>query len=196
MAQADLISPRATRQLPASAFAGLLGLFAGCCAVFAAIVTISDWSYKAPEARWPQLPAVVDRAEVIVASSGGKDGDKTGTALRYHVRYQADGKEQSATLTSRSAFSDEEAARLQSWAIQHHKGATIEIRYDPSAEGRAVFASPEVSNTASRSGADVWLLIVSALGSAGLLALAKYLRRRETLAATANQSGRRNATRA
>ena len=185
MAQADLISPRAARQISGSAFAGLLGLLAACCAIFAGIVTISDWSYKAPETRWPQLAAVVDRAEVIVSASGGKDGDKTGTALRYRVHYQAGGNERSATLISRSAFSDTEAARLQSWAIQHQKGATIDIRYDPSGEGHAVFASPEVSDAASRVGTDVLLLIVSALASAGLLALASYLRRREAFAATA-----------
>jgi Protein of unknown function (DUF3592) len=188
LAQADLIPPRATRRIPASAFAGLLGLLAGCWAIFAAIVTISDWSYKAPEARWPQLAAVVDRAEVIVSASGGKDGDRTATILRYHVRYQAGGKDQSAALTSRSAFSETEAARLQSWAIQHRKGTTIDIRYDPSQEGHAVFASPEVSDEVSRVGTDVLLLIASALASAGLLALARYLRSRETLAAANQQA--------
>jgi Protein of unknown function (DUF3592) len=182
LAQADLITPRATRRIPASAFAGLLGLFAACWAVFAAIMTISDWSYKAPEARWPQLSAVVDRAEVIVSASGGKDDDRTATTLRYHVRYQADGKDQSATLTSRSAFSEAEAARLQSWAIQHRKGTSIDIRYDPSQDGHAVFASPEVSDAVGRVGSDVWLLIVSALASAGLLALGRYLRSREAVA--------------
>lgn len=171
--------------MPASAFAGLSGMFAGCCVIFVAIVTISDWSYKAPEAGWPRLAAVVDRAEVIVSSSGGKDDDKTGTALRYRVHYQANGKERSVTLISRSAFSDAEAARLQSWAIQNHKGATIEIRYDPSGEGGAVFASPEVSDTASRVGTDVWLLIASMLASIGLSALARYLRRKEAFAAAA-----------
>jgi hypothetical protein len=101
------------------------------------------------------------------------------------VHYQANGKERSATLNSRSAFSDAEAARLQSWAIQNHKGATIEIRYDPSGEGGAVFASPEVSDTTSRVGTDVWLLIASMLASVGLSALARYLRRREAFAAAA-----------
>jgi Protein of unknown function (DUF3592) len=194
LAQADLITPRVTRRIPASAFAGLFGVFAGCCATFAAIVTISDWSYTAPEARWPQLAAVVDRAEVIVSASGGKEGDRTVTTLRYQVHYQAGGREQTATLTSRGAFSDTEATRLQTWAMQHRKGGTIDIRYNPSAEGRAVFSSLEVSDAGSRVTTDVWLLIVSALASAGLLALTKYLRRREAFAEAANSSGRKIAT--
>jgi hypothetical protein len=194
LAQADLISPRATRQLSASALAGLLGLAACCGAIYAACVTLSDWTYKPAEARWPLLTAVVDRAEVIVSASGGKDGDGTATMLRYRVRYQANGNERAVTLVSRSASSDKEAARLQSWAMQHGKGTRIEIRSDPAGEGHAVFASDEVSDTTRGIGSDLLLLIVSVLASVGLLALAGYLRRKEASAATAGRSSGRLAT--
>jgi hypothetical protein len=193
LAQADLISPRVTRQVSASALAGLLGLVACCGAIYAACATLSDWTYKSAEARWPLLTAVVDRAEVIVSASGGKDGDGTATMLRYRVRYQADGNERAVTLVSRSASSDREAARLQSWAMQHGKGTRIEIRSDPSGEGHAVFASAEVSDTTRGIGNDLLLLIVSVLASVGLLALTRYLTRKEAPVATAGRSSGRPA---
>ena len=40
---ADLTNPRTTHQMPASGVAGLFGLFAGLCAIFAACATLSDW---------------------------------------------------------------------------------------------------------------------------------------------------------
>lgn len=185
MQQADTISPRATRQVSASALAGLLGLIAGCAAIYAACATLSDWTARPAEARWPLLTAVVDRAEVIVSASGGKDGDGTATMLRYRVRYQANGNERAATLISRSASSDAEAAKLQSWAIQHGRGTRIEIRSDPSGEGRSVFASTEVSEAPrGRGNTNVLLLIASVLATMGLLALAKYLGRKPPPAAT------------
>ena len=168
--------------MPASALAGVLGLLAGCCAVVAACVTLADWRSKSNEARWLLLQAVVDRADVIVSASGGKDDDRTATTLRYRVRYEAAGGERTATLVSRSAFSETDAARLQAWAIQHRKGATIEIRSDPWDESRAAFAAAEVSDAVSRVGIDLILLILSVLAAAGLIVLSKYLERREALA--------------
>jgi hypothetical protein len=177
LAQADTISPRAPRQVSASALAGLLALVAGCAAIYAACATLSDWTARPAEARWPVLTAVVDRADVIVSASGGKDSDGTATMLRYRVRYQANGNERAATLVSRSASSDAEAARLQSWAIQHGRGTRIEIRSDPTGEGRAVFASSDVSEAPrDRGNTNVLLLIASVAATIGLLALAKRLR--------------------
>ena len=185
MAQADMISSRAPRQVSASAFAGFFALVAGCAAIYAACATLSDWTARPAEARWPLQSTVVDRAEVIVSASGGKDGDGTATMLRYRVRYQANGKERAVTLVSRSASSDAEATKLQSWAIQHGRGTRIEIRSDPSGEGRAVFASSEVSEAPrGRGNTNVLLLIASVLATIGLLALAKYLGRKPAPAAT------------
>ena len=155
---ADLIPLRTTQQMPASTFAGLFGLFAGLCALFAACVTISDWFDEATQARWPLVSAVVDRADVVVLSRSPKDGGGTVTSLRYRARYQVNGIERTAILTSRNAFSDTDAATLQSWAAQHRKGATIDVQYDPSQENRAAFASPDVSNAVARTGTDLLLL--------------------------------------
>jgi hypothetical protein len=63
---ADLIL-KSTRQMKASALAGLLSLFAGICAVFAAFVTLSDWRDEIAQARWPVAAAAVERADITIS---------------------------------------------------------------------------------------------------------------------------------
>jgi Protein of unknown function (DUF3592) len=180
---ADLILTRPTQQTKASGVAGLLGLFAGLCALFAACVTLSDWHVENTQARWPLVSAAVERADVFAVTRGPKDGSRTEWKLRVHVRYEADGEALTATLTSRTAYSEEDAARLQSWAAQHRKGSHIDIRYDPSQHDRAELASAEVSSVASRTRTDLILFAVAAIACAGLISLARFLRAREARAA-------------
>jgi hypothetical protein len=182
---ADLTYSRATQQITASGFAALLGLFAGLCAIFAGCVTLSDWHDETTHARWPTVSAVVERADVIASARTPKDGGGTVWKLRYRVRYELDGEARMATLTSRTAFSENDAAKLQAWAAQHRKGSHIDIRVDPSRENQAAFASTEISDAIDRTRTDFILFVIAALASAGLLALAKYLRTREARAAPA-----------
>jgi hypothetical protein len=182
------------RQMTASGLAGVLGLFAGLCAIFAGCVTVADWHVETAQARWPIVSALVERADVVVSARTPKDGGGTQTKLRYRVRYDVNGEQQSATLASRPAFSDTEAAKLQSWAAQHRKGGHIDIKYDPSQANTADFASAELSPATGRTGTDIVLFAIAAIASAGLLALARHLRAREAAhaapAAQDSQSGR------
>lgn len=182
---ADLTFSRTTQQMTGSSFAGLFGLFAGLCAIFAGCVTVSDWYYETAQARWPVVSAVVERADVVATSRAPKDGGGTVWNLRYRVRYELNGKQLIATPTSNSVFSEAEAAKLQAWAAQHRKGSHIDVRYDPSRESRAVFASAELSFAQDRIRNDLTLFAIAAIACAGLLALAKYLRAREARAAPA-----------
>jgi hypothetical protein len=179
MADLTLSRPRTTQQMTAAGFAGLFGLFAGLCTIFALCVTLVDWHDESTQARWPVVSAVVDRADVVASARAPKDGGGTVWKLRYRVRYELNGEARAATLTSRSVFSEAEAATLQSWAAQHRKGSHIDIRYDPSQESQAAFASAEISSAAGRIRTDLILLTVAALACAGLVALARYLSARE-----------------
>jgi hypothetical protein len=176
------------RQMTGSGFAGLFGLFAGLCAVFAACATLSDWHDQSAQSRWPVVSAVVDRAEVVASSRAPKDGGGTVWKLRYRVRYELNGEQQAATVTSHPVFLEAEAARLQAWAAQHRKGDHIDVRVDPSRPNLAAFASAEASGSAERMHNDFVLLMIAAVVSTGLLALAKYLRAREALAGPATDS--------
>ena len=188
---ADLILTRTTQQTKASGVAGLLGLFAGLCALFAGCVTLSDWHEENTQARWPLVSAMVERMDVVAVTRGRKDSGRTEWKLRAHVRYEVDGQALTAALSSRTAYSEEDAARLQSWAAQHHKGSHIEIRYDPSQHNSAAIASDEVSPVASRLHSDLILFAIAAIACAGLMWLARYLRAREARAAPVTDNPQR-----
>ena len=119
---ADLTFSRTTRQMRASGFAGLFGLFAGLCAIFAGCVTLGDWHSKTTQAHWPLVSAVVDRADVVASPRAPKDGGGTAWNLRARVRYELNGEQQMVTLTSHTIFSEADAAKLQAWAARHRKG--------------------------------------------------------------------------
>jgi hypothetical protein len=188
---ADLTFSRTAQQMTAPGFAGLFGLFAGLCAIFAACVTLSDWYSGAAQARWPLVSALVERADVVATPRAPKDGGGTVWKLSYRVRYELDGRQLIATPTSNSVFSEADADRLRAWAAQHRKGSHIDVRYDPSRENRAVFAAAELSFAQDRIRTDLTLFAIAAIASAVLLALAKYLRVRQAHAAPAADSASR-----
>ena len=179
----DLIVANSTQQpMRASAVAGLFGVFAGLCAIFAACVSFSDWYGEAAQARWPVVSAVVERADVIASARAPKDGGGTEWKLRYRVRYYVNEQAATATLTSRAVASDTETTKLRSWAAQHRTGSRIDIRYDPSQQNRAMFASDEVPLAARRLGTDLILLAIATIACAGLVSLARYLKARSAQA--------------
>ncbi len=189
---ADFTSQTTQRMAP-SGFAGLFGLFAGLCAIFAGCVALFDWHAEVIEARWPRVSAVIERAEVIVAERGPKDGGRTSWYLSARVHYEVNGSARATTVTSRSAFSEPEADKLQAWAEQHGNGSEVDIRYDPSRDNRAAFASAELSSVAGRTRTDLIILAVAAVACVALLALARLLGAREARAAPAIDDGRRGA---
>jgi len=175
---ADLTLAPSTRPAQPTLTSGLValfGLFCGLCAVFAGGATLIDGYSEFTQARWPLVSAVVDRAEVsFIPTRKGSGGPLWN--LRTRVHYEVGGSARTATLISRTAFSEIDAACLQAWADEQPKGSRIDIRYDPSRENRAVFASADLSSDSSRT--DFMLFSAFAIASAVLLALARYLRAR------------------
>jgi hypothetical protein len=74
---------------------------------------------------------------------------------------------------------------LRSWAAQHRIGGRVEVRYDPSQQNRAAFASEQVPSTASRTGTDLILFTIAAIACAALVWLARCLKARQVSAAPA-----------
>jgi len=178
-----------TKRIAASGLAGLFGLFAGLCAIFAGCVALIDWHAEAAQARWPRVAAVVERAEVIFAERGPKDGGRTSWYLAARVRYEVNGSARATTVASRRAFSETEAEKLQAWAAQHGNGSEVDVCYDPSREDRAAFASAELSAVAGRTRIDLIILAVAAFACVALLALARVLSAREARAAVPIDGG-------
>jgi len=156
----------------------LLGLVAGLCAMLALFFTVADWRDETAQAHWPVVSALIERGGVDSHRAFQSGGGGTYWQLRYRVRYEANG-ERVATLASRTTQSDEEVAKLHAWAAQHRRGGHIDIRFDPSQPGRAVFASTDVPNAGPRTGTDFQLLMIAATLCVGLLAMARHLRTKE-----------------
>jgi hypothetical protein len=176
-------TPMATRQsLTGAGLAALLGLFAGLCTIFAAIVTLVEWRDAHVQAGWPLVSAMVERADLVAVPRNSGGGGATTWHLRYRVHYELNGTRRAATVMSRTAFSEADAAVLQAWAGQHGKGQPVDVRYDPPRDSRAVFASTEVADAVNRLATDCKLLAMFAAAAAGLLALARYLRARASAA--------------
>jgi hypothetical protein len=163
----------------------MFGLVAGLCAIVALFGAVADWREESAQARWPVASARIESSEVDPhrVSHGG-----TAWQLRYRVRFEADGQERVAILTSRSEVSDDKPAALVDWAAKHRRGSRIDIRYDPERPGRAVFASADVPNAGPRTGTDFQLLLIAAMACVGLLALAKHLRAKEASTSAADDA--------
>jgi hypothetical protein len=185
MAMADIILKSTTREMKISVLAGLFGLFAGLCAVFAALATLSDRHNETEQARWPVASAAVVQADIVISTRAQKDDGGRLWKLRVRMSFQADAETRAATLYSRPVYSESEAASLHSWAAQHHRGTHIDLRYDPSQPDRAVFAAPEPGFASEQTRTDLMLLTIAAAACAGLLRLARFLRAREASAAHA-----------
>ena len=151
---AAVILKSTTRQMKGSALAGLFSLFAGLCAVFAAIGTLIDWRDEIAQARWPVASAVVERADVVISRRPQKDGGGRLWRLSVRLSFEAGGETSATTLYSRPVYSESEAAALHSWAARHHNGTHIDLRYDPSqprnARRRPRFRNTPVASTTSR----------------------------------------------
>jgi hypothetical protein len=178
---ADLILTRTT-QTKASGVAGLLGLFAGLCALFAGCVTLSDWQDETAQARWPVVSAAVDRADIVTSMRAPKDGGGKAWKLSVRMSFDANWGTRTATLFSRTVYSESEAAGLRDWAERHRKGSHIDIRSNPSQPDRAVFASTEAGFDSDRTRTDLILFTIAAIACAGLLSLARFFRAREARA--------------
>ena len=174
---ADVSSPRRTTL---AGVVGMFGLVAGLCAIVALFGTVADWREQAAQARWPVASARVESGAVDPhrISHGG-----TAWQLRYHVRFEADGQERVAILTSRSEVSDDKPAALRDWAAKHRRGSRIDIRYDPAEPGHAVFASAGVPNAGPRTTPDLQLLMIAATLCVGLIAFARHMHAKEPDAA-------------
>jgi hypothetical protein len=171
--------------MTASGFAGVLGLFAGLCVILAGCVTLVDWHDEITQARWPVVSATVDRADVVAATRAPKGDAATRMEASHPRALSRTARRWIAALTSRAAFSEADAAKLQAWAARHRKGSHVDIRVDPSRDNRLAFAAAEISSVAARMRTDLLLLAIAAGACAGLLALAKYLGAREARAAPA-----------
>lgn len=173
------VSKPAAKGTSPSGVVGLFGLFAGLCAIFGLLVTLSEWHDDTARAAWPEVSALIEQGYVDAVRPRSGSGSSQTWQLRYRVRYEAAGRERHATLTSHTTTSQEDAASMHAWAAQHRRGGRIDVRYDPARPEHAVFASPEVPDTGPRTRTNLLITGIAALACLVLLPLARFMAARE-----------------
>jgi hypothetical protein len=174
---AVLVQQPAPRHTTPAGLVGLFGVFAALCALFGLFVTVAEGFEDAAQARWPVVAALIEHGEVA-ASGTDRQGGAPLWQLRYRVRYEVDGREHRATLTSHTTASDETLAKMRAWAGRHHRNGGIDIRYDPSQPARALFTA-DVPGAGPRTATNLELTIVATLAAVALLWLARFMAVRE-----------------
>jgi len=156
---------------------GLFGVFATLCALFGTAVTVAEGFEDAAQARWPVVAALIEHGEVAANGTDRQSGAPL-WQLRYRVRYEVDGREHKATLTSHTTTSDETLAEMRAWAGLHHRNGRIDIRYDPAHPGRALFTS-HVPGAGPRTATNLEITLIATLAAVALLWLARFMAARE-----------------
>jgi hypothetical protein len=170
------------RQVTWRGIAGLLGLFAGLCTVFALVVTAVEAWQENSEAQWPQTIARVDRCYLHQSSTRKRDRYYIDCRLSYVV-----GTEQiaahvySAYVPSREVpqYPPNQIGPLEDWVDKHPPGTEIAVRYDPAKHGKIVLVATDMPRAGGPHTAnDLKLLGFFAAISVLLLSLARIWRLR------------------
>ena len=165
--------------------AGLLGLFAGLCTIFALVVTVAEAWQEHAQAQWPQVMARVDRCYLHQTSTGQRNRYYIDCRLSY-----AAGAEQvvthvySATVPSREVwqYPPNQIGPLEDWVDRHPPGATMAARYDPAKHKKVVLAATDMPFGGPHTPNNLKLLGPAAAISVVLLTIARIARPRYTAA--------------
>jgi len=151
---------------------GLLGLFAGLCAIFVLVVTVAEgWSEHVQQS-WPEVTAAVQMCSVDTYQTF-----KNGQVLLIvcQVRYRIGGDEVAAKVHSRSTRSTEEIGLMQEWVDKHQPGSSMVVRYDPGKHTTAVLTETDMPMGEPRTPGNVRLLLMFSVACACLLIMARAL---------------------
>lgn len=161
--------------------AGLMGLFAGLCTVFALIVTVAEGWQEHSQAQWPVTTARIDKCGLHQSSTGRRD--------RYYIdcrlSYVAGGEEIVARVYSSSVpsptvwqYPPNQIGPLQEWVDNHAQGTPIAIRYDPGNPKKAVLIATDMPTGGPHTPNNLKLLGMAALSCVVLLTIARFARPR------------------
>jgi hypothetical protein len=163
--------------------AGILGVFTGLCALFAATVTGYHAWRDHVETGWPATSAQIEHCEVREYSRRSKS-----LYIRCDIRYTADGQSTRAQVHSRSipnpdgvVWQSSDAlgvGDLQAWVDEHAAGSTLSIHHDPDSPATAVLLETDMPLGGSQLPNDLKVLRLFAILCVTLLGVAIALRPR------------------
>jgi hypothetical protein len=160
---------------------GLLGLFAGLCAIFALVVSTAEAWREHAQAQWPETRARIEQCAIDTDWSDRRELLRIGCRISYLV-----GPEEVVTkVYSRSVTSPRGAAwvypsrqmaLLESWVDDHPAGSPIAVHYDPDNHKKAVLVSTDMPYGGPRTPNNLKLLAIAVVACLLLLTIARLLR--------------------
>jgi hypothetical protein len=156
--------------------AGLLGVFAALCTIFALVVTVAEGWQDHAQAHWPVTTARVEKCSLHPTSTGLRN--------RYYIICQLSyvvGTDEIVTkLYSRTApgpevwqYPPNQIGPLQEWLDNHPLGTPITVRYDPGNPKKAVPVATDLLPGRPRTPSNLKLLGIGAISCVVLLAIAR-----------------------
>lgn len=160
--------------------AGLLGLFAGLCTLFALVVTAGEAWQEHAQAQWLETTARVDQCTLHQTSTGRRDRYYIDCRLSYAVgTEQIAAHAYSAPVPSREVpqYPPNQIGPLEDWLDRHPPGTPMAVRYDPVKHNKMVLVATDMPRAGGPHTAnDLKLLGVFAASSVLLLSLARVWR--------------------
>jgi hypothetical protein len=164
--------------LTAQGLVALLGLFAGLCAIFAAIVSAAEAYREQVQASWPKANARIQECSVEPYEPFRSDGSGTVWHIECAITYALSAEEVATQIRSRSTPHGANIALLDQWVADHPRLTPIVVRYDPSNHKNAIPAGTDMPYTGPRTPQNLKLLLIFSAGCVGLLTIARVMRRR------------------
>lgn len=174
-------------QLTAQGLIGLMGLFAGLCAVFALVVTLAEGWREHTQAGWPQATARIQGCTVDHHEGFRGDSPRYTAHIDCRISYLVGAEEIVTKVRSRSVpaphpgywqYPPAHIGLLQDWVDEHPGGSPIPVHYDPADHKNAVLIVTDMPYAGARTPNNLRLLAIAAIACVVLLTIARLLRPR------------------
>jgi len=172
-------SPR--RPMTAQGILGPLAVFAGLCALFALIVSVTDAWREHVQQTWPEVIATIQPCSVdpYIPLRGNRSQSRAPVwSIQCRIAYRTGGNEIDARIQSRSTESGwgGDLDGMQRWVAGHRSGSSIVVHYDPTDPKIVVLTKTDMPSAGPRTPSNLRLLLISCCASLGLFLGARSLR--------------------
>ena len=165
--------------------AGVLGLFAGLCTIFALVVTTAlGWKEHA-QAQWPETTAQVERCGVDIYMHRPKT-----YWIDCRLSYTVGGDDIVSHVHSRSTPAPQRLVyqypagryeRMQDWVDAHPQGTSMRVHYDPANPRKAVLVQTDMPLGGPQTPNNLRLLVFCAISCVLLVTINRIARPRPSV---------------
>lgn len=172
-------------KLTAQGLIGLMGVFAGLCALFALVITVAEAWRERRQAAWPETTARIQQCSVKQHQGFRRSSPRYTAYIECRISYAIGAEELVTKVRSHSIpaphqgswqYPPADIGPLQVWVNGHRSGSTMLVHYDPADHEDAVLIGTDMPASGPRTPNNLRLLTIAAIACAVLLTMARMLR--------------------